>query len=351
MCSILLQIGSHMRAKELYELRQESWQRLNGLVEKSQKNIHALSPDEVRSLGRLYRETTSDLALAQRDFPRHQITDYLNQLVGRAHAVIYREEPLQLKRLVEFVFRGFPRLFRQTLPFTLAAALFFLLPALIGGLVIDLSPETARVILPAETQRLIPIIEQKNLWVDIPVGERPYASTFIMQNNIQVAFLAFASGMTGGLLTLWVLVNNGLILGGLTGLTAHYGVGFELWTFVIGHGVLELSVIFIAGGSGLMLGWAIIHPGLRRRRDALTSAAREAVSLLLGAVPLLLVAGAIEGFLSPAEGVAWWVKWAVGLGTGLLLYSYLFLAGRETTKRQPAPVPTTAFSLSTPNND
>jgi uncharacterized membrane protein SpoIIM required for sporulation len=340
-----------MRPKELYEARQESWQRLNGLVEKGQKNIRALSPDEVRQLGRLYREATSDLALAQRDFPRHQIADYLNQLVGRAHAVIYQDEPLQIKRLKEFVSCGFPRLFRRTLPFTLLAALLFLLPALIGGFVIGLSPETAQVILPVEVQHLIPIVEQQGLWVNIPVGERPYASTFIMQNNIRVAFLAFASGMTGGLLTLWVLVNNGLILGGLTGLTSHYGVGFELWTFVIGHGVLELSVIFMAGGSGFMLGWAILHPGLRRRRDALTAAARDAVSLLLGAVPLLLVAGAIEGFLSPAEGIVWQVKWAVGLGTGLLLYSYLLLAGRDMLKLQQVAAPTTAFFPSTPDND
>lgn len=330
---ILHQIGNRMRPNELYEARKTSWHKLNGLVELGQKNIGSLSPEQVQNLGRLYRDATSDLALAQRDFPRHQVADYLNQLVGRAHALIYQDEPLQTNRLQEFVMRGFPRTFRRTLPFTVIAMLFFLIPALASAVAIGVLPERARLLLPAETQRLIPIVEQKNLWIDIPVAERPYASTFIMQNNIRVSFLAFASGMTGGLLTLWVLVDNGLILGGLTGLTAHYGIGFELWTFVIGHGVLELSVIFMAGGSGLMLGWAMLHPGLLRRRDALIAAAREAVSLLLGAVPLLLVAGAIEGFVSPAEDIAWPVKWAVGIGTGVLLYGYLFLAGRETKKR------------------
>jgi uncharacterized membrane protein SpoIIM required for sporulation len=325
-----------MRPNELYEVRKISWLKLDGLVRTSQKNIRALSPDQIQDLGRLYRDASSDLAVAQRDFPRHQVTDYLNQLVGRAHAVIYQDEPLQINRLKEFVLRGFPRLFRKTLPFTFIAMLFFLVPALWSAFAIDSSPERARSLLPADVQSLIPIVEHKSLWVNIPIAERPYASTFIMQNNIRVAFLAFASGMTGGLLTLWVLANNGLILGGLTGLTAHYGIGFELWTFVISHGVLELSVIFMAGGSGLMLGWAILHPGLQRRRDALIGAARDAVSLLLGAVPLLLVAGSLEGFLSPAENVVWPVKWAVGIGTGLLLYGYLFLAGRETQKRRPA---------------
>jgi uncharacterized membrane protein SpoIIM required for sporulation len=125
------------------------------------------------------------------------------------------------------------------------------------------------------------------------------------------------------------MVFNGLIIGGLTGLTAHYGVGFELWTFVIGHGIIELSTIFIAGGAGLMLGWAIIRPGLMSRRDALTVAARKAVRLVIGCVPLLVIAGVIEGFISPAEGIPWPVKWGIGLGSGLLLYAYLFLAGRR----------------------
>jgi hypothetical protein len=129
------------------------------------------------------------------------------------------------------------------------------------------------------------------------------------------------------------MILNGLIIGGITGLTAHYGIGFDLWTFVIGHGVIELSVIFIAGGSGLMLGWAVIQPGLLSRRDALTIAARRAVRLVIGCVPLLVVAGLIEGFVSPAEAIPWPVKWGVGLGSGLLLYGYLLLAGREKKPR------------------
>jgi uncharacterized membrane protein SpoIIM required for sporulation len=177
-------------------------------------------------------------------------------------------------------------------------------------------------------------VEQKELWVNIPVNERPYTAVFIMRNNIQVSFLAFSSGLSAGLLTLWVLFMNGLIIGTLTGLTGFYGIGFELWTFVIGHGVIELTIIFISGGSGLMLGWAILHPGLMRRRDALAQAARKAVYLLLGAVPWLVVAGTIEGFISPDNTIPAPVHWMVGIGSGIILYSYLLLAGRERkTKR------------------
>jgi uncharacterized membrane protein SpoIIM required for sporulation len=96
---------------------------------------------------------------------------------------------------------------------------------------------------------------------------------------------------------------------------------------VIGHGMVELSVIFIAGGTGLMLGWAIVRPGLLRRRDSLMKAAQHAVRLVAGCIPLLVIAGIIEGFISPAETLPWFVKWAVGLTSGALLYAYLFLAG------------------------
>jgi uncharacterized membrane protein SpoIIM required for sporulation len=317
-----------MRVDQFYQSRRGDWQTLSQLLDRCQKGIVQLSPQDVDSLGRLYHAATSDLALAQRDFPSHKVTLYLNQLVARAHAVVYRGEPMAHRRLLHFATTGFPQAYRQTLPFFLVAMLLFVLPALGAGLIINWQPHTAQWLLPAGSQDVIPSIEDQELWTDIPVHKRPYASSFIMQNNIQVAFLAFGSGILAGLPTLWIMVFNGLLIGGLTGLTAHHGIGFELWTFVIGHGTIELTMIFIAGGSGLMLGWSVIHPGLMSRRDALTAAARRAVLLVIGCVPLLVLAGLIEGFISPAENVPWAAKWAVGLGTGILLHCYLLFAGR-----------------------
>ncbi len=318
-----------MQVEEFYRSRQSDWKALTALLDRSRGGIQQLSPQEIESLGHLYRTVTSDLALAQRDFPRHPVTTYLNQLVARAHAVVYRGDPIAFKRLLHFVTAGFPRAYRQALPFILVATLLFMLPALVTGVGAAWKPEAARWMLPVEVQDLIPKIEDRDLWTKIPVEERPGASSMIMQNNIRVAFLAFGGGVLLALPSAYVMVLNGLILGGITGLTAHYGVGFELWTFVIGHGVIELSVIMIAGGSGLMMGWALLSPGLLSRRDALTMAARRAVRLIVGCVPLLIIAGTIEGLLSPDENVPWPVKWAVGLGSGVLLYAYLLLAGRE----------------------
>ena len=323
-----------MRVDEFYQSRKNDWEVLSHLLDTCQNDMRGLSESQVRDISRLYRAATSDLALAKRDFPRNEVTVYLNQLVARAHAVVYRSEPLALKRLWTFATRGFPRLFRETWVFTFVAALFFILPAIASGFATYVRPALATSLLPPEAHRLIGIVEDKELWIDIPVEERPYAASFIMQNNIQVSFLAFASGLTAGLMTLWVLFFNGLMIGTLTGLTAYHGIGWELWNFVIGHGVIELTIIFIAGGSGLMLGWSILRPGLLRRRDALAQAARKAVYLLLGAVPWLVVAGTIEGFISPSETIASPVKWAVGIGSGILLYGYLLFAGREWKRRK-----------------
>ncbi len=318
-----------MNPTKFYESRKQEWDELSDLIARSQKGEKILSPDEIRQLSRLYRVASADLALAQRDFPNHQITSYLNQLIARAHSIIYRNEPLVWKRVRRFFRVGFPMAFRQTLPFFVVASMFFIIPALLSGVAIFWRKEMAAWLLPPEMQTLIPMIEDRELWTNIPWEERPFTSAFIMRNNIQVAFLAFGGGVTAGLLTVWVMVMNGLILGGLTGLTAIYDVGFELWTFVIGHGVIELSVIFMAGGAGLMVGWAILNPGLLRRRDALVLAAQKALRIVIGCVPLLVIAGIIEGFISPSEVLPWQIKWGIGIGSGVLLYAYLLFGGRK----------------------
>ena len=316
-----------MNAEQFYRSRQADWQQLTALLDKSQQ-MNRLNPKEVQQMGLLYRSVTSDLALAQREFPRHQVTTFLNQLVARGHATIYQGEPLALRRLKHYLLIGFPKTFRESLPFFITAALLVIVPALIAGFLTNWQPDASTWLLPTSVQEMRPLIEDQELWTNIPLEERPYASAFIMSNNIQVSFMAFGGGITAGLFSLYILIFNGLLLGGITGLTAHYDVGFELWTFVIGHGVIELSAIFIAGGSGLMLGWAIIHPGLLKRGDALMLAARKAVRLIIGCVPILIIAGLIEGFISPNANIPWPVKWSVGVVTGILLYSYLLFAGR-----------------------
>jgi uncharacterized membrane protein SpoIIM required for sporulation len=153
-----------------------------------------------------------------------------------------------------------------------------------------------------------------------------------------VAILAFGGGIVLGLFSVYVLVTNGLIVGAVLGLAAHYDMGQSLLGFMSGHGVIELSVIFIASGAGLQLGWALLNPGRYSRRDALGLAARRAVILVISAVPLLIIAGTIEGLFSPSTAIPFSTHVAMGLFTGVLLYAYLLLAGHDqsplTEKKQ-----------------
>jgi uncharacterized membrane protein SpoIIM required for sporulation len=315
-----------MQVEEFVTSRQADWARLSALLDRSRSGLRRLSAEELEELGALYRAATSDLALAQRDFGGHQVTRYLNQLVGRAHALIYRGEPWGWQRIARFFGVTFPHLYRQTLPFTLSAFGLFALPALVAGLL------TLRSTAAAEWLGLgdiLPYLEHGSLWTDIPVSQRPFASSFIMTNNIQVGFLSFAGGVLLGLLTVYVMIMNGLQIGGVLGLSAQFGLADELLTFIVGHGVIELSVIFVAGGAGLQLGWALLHPGPYRRRDALVRAGRTAVRLIAGCIPLLVVAGLIEGFISPSDLPAA-IKAGVGLTSGVLLYAYWLRVGLRT---------------------
>src|SRR5512134_706031 len=153
-----------MRVDEFYQSRKGDWETLSKLLDQSQKDMRFLSEAQVHEMARLYRATTSDLALAKRDFPRNEVTVYLNQLVARAHAVVYRSEPLALSRLRHFAATDFPRLFRETWIFTFIAAVFFIVPALGSGIATYLRPESATALLPPEVHRLIGIVENKELW-------------------------------------------------------------------------------------------------------------------------------------------------------------------------------------------
>jgi uncharacterized membrane protein SpoIIM required for sporulation len=261
------------------------------------------------------------------------VTRYLNELAARTHPLLYRAPAGSWPRLVRFFGVEFPRLFRALAPFVLAAFLLFGLPALAGYLVALNDPTAAEQVLPSQVTRPV---RQGRLWTDMAEETRPYMSSAIMTNNIQVAILAFAGGMLLGTLTVYVLVMNGLLLGAVLGYTQAYGLAGDLAAFISPHGYLELSVVFIAGGAGLQLAWAVLSPGLLTRRDALAQAGQRAVLLLVGAIPLLVIAGLIEGFVSPS-GLPNGVKYAVGLLSGVALYLFLLGAGRAELASDRGP--------------
>jgi uncharacterized membrane protein SpoIIM required for sporulation len=309
------------------EQRQPNWRQLESLLGRASRNMRDLSLGELDELGCLYRGATADLALAQRDFPNQKATIYLNQLVGRGHSLVYRSEPLGFRRLRSFYTTTYPQLYRVLLPYTSAAFVIFALGVLVAFLLVWRVPDTIYVFAGPGIAPLVEQVEQGDLWTDIAPTARSAAAGMILTNNIQVMFFTFAGGITAGLLSAWVLLNNGLGIGAVFGLLQVHNLAAGLAEFIVAHGVIELSVIFLAGGCGLYLGDGLIRPGLYGRRTVLVQRARVGAQLILGSVPLLVLAGLIEGFISPSS-LPWWVKLFVGLASGVALYWYWLCVGR-----------------------
>jgi uncharacterized membrane protein SpoIIM required for sporulation len=179
--------------------------------------------------------------------------------------------------------------------------------------------------------RMMDTIERREMWTHGIVAIKPFASSQIMTNNIAVSLAACATGMFFGLGPVYMMLFNGLLIGVIGAACARAGMSLPLWSFVAPHGTLELPAIFIAGGAGLVLAQGLLFPGTLPRRDAIALAGRTAIRLLLGVVPILVIAGIIEGFISPtAAPVA--VKFVISAAMLTLLLLYLFVP-RTTRER------------------
>ncbi|HYP00949.1 MAG TPA: stage II sporulation protein M [Pyrinomonadaceae bacterium] len=321
-----------MSSDRFIKERKNAWQRLEDLLTLLDRmSLRRLHREEVRELGRIYRRTSSDLAIARAESRDPRLVNYLNSLVIRAHGRIYRAGALEGgDRVRRFFARDFPQTFRRTWRHTALAFAFFMVFGLAGFLGTWRDTEFSALAGISASWRAENTDARVRWWKSLNEANQ-VGGAAIMTNTIQVMFYAFAFGAFLGLGTLYIMALNGASIGAVLALTYRAGYGHELLAFMAGHGVIELTCIFIAGGAGLLVGGAMLIPGDLSRFDALRLSGRDSVQLIVGCIPLLVLAGIIEGFISPAP-ISSTIKYSVAIATGVALFTYLLLAGREETQ-------------------
>jgi uncharacterized membrane protein SpoIIM required for sporulation len=301
--------------------RRPYWDRLAALLgEASAGGVRQLSRAELRETALLYRQAASDVSTLRQDSTARAYAEHVNQLLARAHHIIYSSRRKGFLKIFYFLRDEYPLIVQRQIRYVLLALVMTLGGALLGSVLTLARPQFMRHMLgPA----MVETIERHEMWTHSIVGVEPVASSAIMTNNLSVCFVAFAGGIVFGLGTIYSMFFNGLLLGVIGVACAQHGMSVDLWSFVAPHGSLELPSIILSGGAGLRLAQGVLFPGLYRRRDSIALAGVEATRLVSGVIPLLVIAGTLEGFFSPSSAAVW-LKFTVGGLLFTLLLVWLF---------------------------
>lgn len=312
--------------------REPDWKILEQLLTQvEKKGIKSLSAIKIQQLASLYRSITADLARAKTYEVGVILIRELQQLTSRAYSQIYQGSRHQeWQSVVDFYRWRLPTVIQQTWVYTTIAIALFGMGALIAWWYAWQDPTFMALVVPEE---LITKVRDKNeLWMGSIVGTEPLASSNIMINNLSVAFNMIGGGITAGLFTIYALFYNGLLMGAIATLVSQNNLAYPFWAFVFPHGALELPAIFLAGAAGLLIAKALLFPEQYRRVDALKVYGFQSAQLVFGIIPLLIIAGIIEGFFSPSPFVPDFIKYLTGM---IILASLiLYISQRKISSRQ-----------------
>ena len=305
--------------------REPNWKTLDNLLRQAEtRGLKSLSAEQIKQLASLYRSISADLARAKTKKLGNSLMVDLQRLTARGYNQVYQGSRRQEWQAVkDFYLWGFPQVVRDSGVYIAISTGIFFLPALIAWWYAWQDPVFVDLTVPSS---LIETVRDRGeLWMGSIVGHEPLASSGIMTNNLSVAFKAISGGATAGLYTIFILAFNGLFLGSVGALVTQNNLGYPFWAFVFPHGSLELPAIYLAGGAGLLIGKAMVFPGNYRRLDAIKRNGMQAAKLLFGIVPMLIIAGIIEGFFSPNPAIPDAIKYFTGMGIFGLFIAYLKL--------------------------
>lgn len=306
-----------------------TWGRLAALTARARRGVRGLGPDELDELVRLYQRTSSHLSYARTNFRDPTLLARLTGLVASSNAVVYGTRPRTGRALGHFATATFPAAVWHVRRFVLAAALLLLVPFAGVAVWIATSDQALEASAPAAVRAAY---VEDDFEAYYSSGPAAAFATNVFTNNVRVAILAFAAGVLLCVVTAALLAYNGAAVGVAAGLFTAAGEPGRFWGLILPHGLLELSAVIVAGAAGLALGWAVIVPGDRTRRDALAEQGRRSVTIVLGLVVAFLVAGLIEGFVT---GQPWptSIRISIGALAWLVFTAYVVVLGRAATAR------------------
>lgn len=321
-----------MRLDDFVAEREPVWAELDASVRRARTRPERLGADGVLALGAAYRAAAADLALVRREWPGDPIQRRLEDLVGRAHHLVYDRAARRDSVVAFFKTTYWRRIAERSVFLGVSAALLFV-PMVLAAVWGVVDPVAAEGVVPAPFRSAA---DASGGDLGIPVVQQAASASTIFVNNIRVTFLAFAGGIAVGFGTAAIEVYNGLFIGAVAGLAIEGGAAKPLAELVAPHGVLELSCITVAGGAGLRMGWALVDPGPLRRTESLRREARRGAEVVLGTMPWLVAAGLVEGFVTPA-GFGLPAALAVGFSLGGAYWLLVWSRGRALAPVTAAP--------------
>jgi len=311
------------------QLNDPLWRRLGQLSRQGSRSLRRLSDDEVTELVGLYQRVSAQLSHARTQYGDPDLNARLSQLLGQTRMVIYKKRGNPLHSFSRFITETFPAAVWHSRRFVLAAFALFLLPALGFGFWLANSPAVLNAAIPVELQQSIADTEFESYYSSD--AAQNFAGTVTI-NNIQVAFLAFALGVIPILGPAWILANNAVNVGAMAAVMHRAGEGPQFWGLILPHGLLEIASIIIAGAAGLRLSWALIAPADRTRAQAFREEGMRAVVMVMGLVGCFIMAGFIEGFVTPS-GLPTSLRIAVGACVLAAFVSYVVLLGMRAENK------------------
>ena len=322
-----------MRQSRFEETYRAEWEALDELLTRAEaaRNPAALAPEERAELEELpaqYRRLCRHYSLALRRCYTSGLSARLHDLVLRGHRLVHQSRSRKPRDIMRFLHFSFPRRTRQAKACVFLSLALFLLPALTLGRLCYLDPTFILNVMPAQS-----VLELESMYrhgIDRPI-RREAATEFAMfghyiRHNIGIGFRTFAGGLALGLGAALVLIHNGVILGAAAGHLSHPPFAAAFWTFVPGHSAWELTAIVLCGAAGLMLGASLLRAGPLRRLDSLRETAPQALTILLGAALMLVIAAAIEAFWS-ARVLPPACKYGFAAANWILVLAYLCGSG------------------------